>query len=72
MEPIHYNYITIFSYVMKVCNSKYNSKGRAGQRYFEMYRVLPLHPLNYSGATATVKCSAAILAATVAKNIGNL
>ena len=33
---------------------------------------LPLHPLDYSGATATVKCSAATLAATMAKIIGNL
>ena len=37
-----------------------------------MYRELPLHPLDYSGATATVKCSAATLAATMAKIIGNL
>ena len=33
---------------------------------------LPLHPLDYSGATATVTCSAATLAATMAKIIENL
>ena len=35
---------------------------------------LPLHPLDYSGgtATATVKCSAATLAATMTKIIGSL
>ena len=33
---------------------------------------LPPHSLDYSGATATVKCSAATLAATMAKIIGYL
>ena len=33
---------------------------------------LPLHPLDYSGATATVKYSAATLAATIAKIILNI
>ena len=36
-----------------------------------MYNTI-IHALNVAGATATVKCSAATLAATVAKIIGNL
>ena len=49
-----------------------NLQSWAARPTLKKWRALPPHPLDFSGATSTVKCSAATLAATMAKIIGNL